>query len=98
MLPDWSRAISLGLNNNDNLPYTFNKRGWFVCGLGYRYERQHGVIKINGIVVTSWGNDLGEGWNHGGGINVIVSKGDVLTTNTGFNFEGAYLVPFKGDV
>lgn len=99
VLPDWSRAISLGLDYHGNLPYTFKRRGWFVCGLSSRNDRQHGTLRINGIVITSWGNDLREGWNHGGGAQVMVSVGDVLTSvGTTFNFEGAYLVPFKGDV
>ena len=99
VLPDWSRAISLGLSYHGNLPYTFNRRGWFVCGLSSRDKRQHGTLRINNIIITSWGNDLGEGMNHGGGAQVMVSVGDVLTSvGTTFNFEGAYLVPFKGDV
>ena len=98
-LPDWSRAISLGLSSSWNLPYTFNRRGWFTCGLAGRDKRQHGTLRINNIIITSWGNDLGEGGNHGGGAQVMVSVGDVLkSVGAAFNFEGAYLVPFKGDV
>ncbi len=97
LLPNWDKAIGLGLGSNSNLPYTFTKRGWFTASMSYRYNRQHGLIYINGVSVTSWGNDLSEGANHGGGIQVMVNVGDVLTAGTNFSFEGAYLVPFKGD-